>query len=228
MFLLPVAGATELSGLLALRDEGCVRGPDIDATQTSTPNQAGGLKFHRAVLLLRILARGAELRQAAERQSADLAVMKHLLASREREVERLRVLRRATSAPGGARTCRSSGPRRSQLVGGVLERLHREFARPLSLRQLARDHGMNATYLSSIFAHEVGMPFKSYLTTLRLQRAQELLGNPLWRVSEVAYAVGYATSDRFRSAFRQWAGLAPSQWRGLLRVRPDVGSGGDP
>jgi AraC-like DNA-binding protein len=89
---------------------------------------------------------------------------------------------------------------------------------PLELKVLARESGLNASYLSTVFAHEAGLPFKSYLTALRLERAQVLLRDPRLPISRVAREVGYATPHRFRAAFRSWAGLSPSRWRVAWRV----------
>jgi two-component system response regulator YesN len=75
----------------------------------------------------------------------------------------------------------------------------------------------NAAYLSDLFSHAVGLPFKAYLTELRLEKAKELLVDPKYNVNEVAQAVGYAGADRFRLAFKQHTGLAPSRWREMMR-----------
>jgi len=47
---------------------------------------------------------------------------------------------------------------------------------------------MNAAYLSDLFSRAVGVPFKAYLTELRLTKARELLGDPAQTAAEVAYS----------------------------------------
>jgi two-component system response regulator YesN len=103
-------------------------------------------------------------------------------------------------------------------VLALIERARREFAEPLALKDLARESGLNPSYLSTVFAREAGMPFKSYLTALRLEHAQVLLCDPRLRISRVAREVGYATPHRFRAAFRAWTGLSPGRWRAVERV----------
>jgi two-component system response regulator YesN len=79
---------------------------------------------------------------------------------------------------------------------------------------------MNAAYLSALFSRTVGIPFKAYLTERRLQKAKELLGNPVKRTSEIAFAVGYSGEERFRCAFKKATGLCPKVWRETMQVTP--------
>ena len=83
---------------------------------------------------------------------------------------------------------------------------------------------MNAAYLSAIFSREVGVSFKAHLTATRLERAKALLGDPTRATAEVAYAVGYASENRFRAAFKQATGLPPKLWRETVKlVSPPAG-----
>ena len=85
-----------------------------------------------------------------------------------------------------------------------------DYAKPITLQHYARELGMNAAYLSDLFSHALGVPFKTYLTELRMEKAKELLGDPTKTASDVAYAVGYASENRFRFAFKKATGLSPS------------------
>jgi AraC-like DNA-binding protein len=231
-YFLPVGAASDRLGLCVLRGDG--NGGPVNHGRRSghARRQASDLQFRRAVLLLRALARSLELREESARQKADLSRMNRLLAAHGRDEERLRrALQRAVPALESARVEPAPGARARQVVQAMLDRMRGDFSHSPALSQVAAEFRMNASYLSSAFAREVGMPYKTYLTTLRLQRAQELLSDPLRRVSEVASEVGYATPDRFRAAFRGWVGLSPSKWRDLLCVRrnaPPESSSGNP
>lgn len=104
-------------------------------------------------------------------------------------------------------------PRPAQLVRSVLPYINDHYDRALSLRARAKQAGVNSVYFSALFARVMGKSFKSYLTALRLQKAERLLADPVLRVSEVAYAVGYTDANRFRQAFKATHGLPPSEWR---------------
>jgi AraC-like DNA-binding protein len=118
-------------------------------------------------------------------------------------------------------------PRASTHAEQVLERLlpfiARNYARPVTLRQCAEALNMNAAYLSAIFSRIVGTPFKTYLTGMRIDQAMEMLGEPANNVATVAAAIGYASGDRFRRAFKQATGLSPTGWRAAVCVDPPDG-----
>ena len=104
--------------------------------------------------------------------------------------------------------CRPGDP---QLLGShpVLERVVQNGHQPMTLRQCAVELKMNAAYLSALFSRAVGLPFKTYITELRLAKAKELLSEADKNVKDVAYAVGYASGNQFRIAFKKATGLAP-------------------
>ena len=102
----------------------------------------------------------------------------------------------------------------------MIERIELDYGKPITLQHYARELGMNAAYVSALFSRAMGVPFKTYLTRLRLRKAKELLGDPAKTVSEVAYAVGYASENRFRLAFKKAIGLCPRLWRETMQTNP--------
>ncbi len=103
-------------------------------------------------------------------------------------------------------------------VQAAVEYLQQHHSDRLTLQQCADKLRLNAAYLSAQFSRAVGIPFKAYLTELRIEKARSLLGDPGRNVAEVAYAVGYTSENRFRLAFRKVTGLAPRIWRETLRM----------
>jgi two-component system response regulator YesN len=102
----------------------------------------------------------------------------------------------------------------------ILQRVERDYYKPLTLRAVASDMGMNAAYLSALFSSAVGVPFKKYLTELRLGKAKETLSQSPQSAAQVAFGVGYASEERFRSAFKKATGLSPRAWRETMDVSP--------
>jgi AraC-like DNA-binding protein len=122
------------------------------------------------------------------------------------------------AGPNRGTARRESRPER--IARSLLDRIALDYGQPITLRRCARDLNLNAAYLSAIFSRVVGLPFKSYLTQLRLEKAKLLLGDPAWSATQVAYTVGYASENRFRSAFKKATGAAPTLWRETMRVNP--------
>lgn len=100
-----------------------------------------------------------------------------------------------------------------KIVQEMCDYVHRNFHNPFSLGEVASTLKMNPAYLSSLFSHTMGMTFHQYLDEYRLSKAKELLCDPLKRIDEIANAVGYASPDYFRHAFRAHTDLSPSDWR---------------
>lgn len=104
-------------------------------------------------------------------------------------------------------------PHAQKVVLQMLAHVHQHYTRPLHLGDVAAALHLNAAYLSYLFSSAMGVTFRQYLEQLRLAQAQQLLRDPLVRVSEVAYAVGYTDPNTFRDAFKTRLGLSPSAWR---------------
>jgi len=105
------------------------------------------------------------------------------------------------------------GSHAQKLVEAMVNYVHQQFHRPISLGELASAMKMNASYLSALFSQTTGVTFHQFLEELRLSKAKELLRDPRNRACEVACAAGYASPDAFRHAFKAHEGLSPEAWR---------------
>jgi transcriptional regulator GlxA family with amidase domain len=77
------------------------------------------------------------------------------------------------------------------MVRRVLAHLHKEYARVVSLAELASLTEQRASRISRTFRAEVGLPPYAYLSLLRIQRARELLSRGL-SLSVVAHEAGFS------------------------------------
>ena len=175
--------------------------------------------FARATRLLQLIIRHAQTATLADLRETDLISTRCVVTALEMEqARRHKALPR--QLPPASRTLDLPGPesRPEQVVHRLLEHIEQDYPQPITLRGYARDLGMNAAYLSALFSRAVGVPFKAYLTELRLEKAKALLADPAKTATDVAYAVGYASESRFRTVFRKATGLCPRLWRETMRV----------
>lgn len=86
-----------------------------------------------------------------------------------------------------------------------------------TIDQLAVLGAMSRSVFAARFREVFGTSPASYVTAVRMRRAEDLLnaGTP---VSETSRALGYASDEGFRRAFRRHAGVAPSAWRSARRA----------
>ena len=176
-------------------------------------------KFREGAALLRLFVRYVGIATALELRKLELVKEHQQVTEHQHEEAKLRTeLDRKLPGILGETGRVEEESHTEQLVHRILDYIQKGYARPITLKECARTLEFNAAYLSTLFSHTVGLPFKSYLTRLRLERAKELLSDPSRRVSEVAYAVGYMNPNRFRLAFKAVTGLAPVTWRSNLHT----------
>lgn len=179
----------------------------------------GHLEFAKAARLLQIIVQHVQTATLADLQKTDLTSAGHAVLALEKEQARLHeALKLHLPPPSQTRHRSNAESRADQLVNAMLVIIQQDYSRPINLRQCARKLGMNAAYLSDLFSHAVGTPFKTYLTELRIQKAKELLNEPSRNISDVAVAVGYVSDNRFRSAFKKATGLSPKSWRTTMHA----------
>jgi len=88
----------------------------------------------------------------------------------------------------------------------------------ITLEEISKELGLNASYFSRIFREECGMTFVAYRTELRMKRAGELLENLDKSVSSVAADVGYGDVTHFIRVFKKHKGQSPSEYRKRIRL----------
>jgi two-component system response regulator YesN len=87
------------------------------------------------------------------------------------------------------------------------------YGEELTLAQLAGALDVSESHLSHIFKKETGQTLNGYLTSYRIRRAMQLLGDCRNRVSEVAQRVGYRDVTYFSATFKKITGLSPSEYQ---------------
>lgn len=100
------------------------------------------------------------------------------------------------------------------LIHEVRKYIETNYADPnLSLVTLSEEFKLNASYLSRLFKEEFGVKFVDYLSTVRIERAKQLLAQSSRPVQEIANSVGYTHSFSFIRAFKKLTGHTPGDYR---------------
>ena len=109
------------------------------------------------------------------------------------------------------------GALRDKNMAAALGLMHRRPEDQWTVALLADEVGLSRSGFAARFAELVGEPPLGYLTRLRMQRASMLLreGATLTKASQMT---GYASEASFSYAFRQWAGVAPGEYRRRTRA----------
>jgi len=91
--------------------------------------------------------------------------------------------------------------------------IERHLSDRIKLGNVACALNMSPFHFCRTFKQATGRTFVGYLCHVRVDRAKILLRDRGFRVSEIAYEVGFQTLTHFNRTFRKLAGCSPTEYR---------------
>lgn len=95
----------------------------------------------------------------------------------------------------------------------VMEYIHSNLDRKITLEDLAEVAHLNPSYFSTLFKRYNGLAPSQYITRMRVERSLGLLKDPGMTVLEVAGSCGFDSMANFYKAFKSVTGRVPSDYR---------------
>lgn len=83
----------------------------------------------------------------------------------------------------------------------------------ITIDQIAKELGLNACYLSTLFKKETGTTIHSYLQQKRLETAAKILAKTDHTYSSIANTLGYSSQSHFIQVFHKYYGITPAEYR---------------
>lgn len=109
---------------------------------------------------------------------------------------------------------RVKGKKGDILAGQLKEYIEEHFEDPnLSNREIAEYFHMNISYLSTFFKEKTGMSPLTYIHTVRLENAKELLLNTELTLEEISSRVGCNNSVTLNRLFKKYEGITPAVYK---------------
>lgn len=97
--------------------------------------------------------------------------------------------------------------------------IEQNFSSPkITLQKVAVHVNMGVCYFSSMFKKETGDSFINYLTTIRINKAKELIDTTNYKAYEISYMVGYNTPTYFSTLFKKVIGVSPTEYKNREEV----------
>lgn len=98
--------------------------------------------------------------------------------------------------------------RTSNILRYVIENM-----REATLERTAEHFNMSCGYLSRCLSSETSVTFQSFLRSVRMERARELLANQSLGIEQIMDAVGYTDHSYFYRSFKKLYGCTPGEYR---------------
>ncbi|MGN8770627.1 response regulator transcription factor [Paenibacillus barengoltzii] len=108
----------------------------------------------------------------------------------------------------------------------ALQYIKEHYNEELSLEKVASIVFLNPAYFSQLFKQKVGLGYKEYVTSLRLEQAKQLLLNPKLKVGEIAEYLGYQDIRHFAQMFRKKYHVTPNEYRQQQNINILLASSG--
>lgn len=116
-------------------------------------------------------------------------------------------IRRGFTAP--AQSCES--------VARALAVMRERYSERLSIAEVAGASGLAVNRFHELFRRETGRTPGEMLAEIRLDRAEDLLGQTSLPIAEIALMVGFSEQSALTRCFRRRRGTTPDAWRRCIR-----------
>lgn len=80
------------------------------------------------------------------------------------------------------------------------------YAEPVSLEEIAAFVHLNPSYLSGLYKQKTGENISTYLTVVRLNRADKLIRETDLRLGQIAALMGYPNASYFSQIYKKYRG----------------------
>ncbi|MFA7372098.1 MAG: AraC family transcriptional regulator [bacterium] len=103
------------------------------------------------------------------------------------------------------------------VVKDIMKYVEERYVERIALDDLAAFVSLSPSYLSSLFKRITGTSVVSYINSIRVEKAKELLNDSKLRINDVAERVGFEDTYYFSRIFKKLEGLSPLHYRNALR-----------
>lgn len=101
----------------------------------------------------------------------------------------------------------------SPIIERMFHYINAHYQENINLKSVSFALNCNTAYLGRIFKESTGQSFSSYLNQLRIEESKILLNETNCTVSEIAYKIGYNSTNYYVNIFKKYTGDFPAQYR---------------
>ncbi len=95
----------------------------------------------------------------------------------------------------------------------ILEYIHTHYKEDISLHDVAGSLHYSEAYFCKLFRQCFDKNFTTYIAEYRIEKAKQLLSDPIINIKEAGEEAGYRDANYFTKVFKRVTGLTPSEYR---------------
>ena len=100
-----------------------------------------------------------------------------------------------------------------ELINKITEYIDANFSKTeLDINQIVNDVGINRVQLWKKFKSTTGKNITDYILEVRMKHAKKLLTSGNYRISEIAYDIGFSSPSYFTKCFTNFYGISPKDF----------------
>nr|WP_295683062.1 AraC family transcriptional regulator [uncultured Lachnoclostridium sp.] len=103
----------------------------------------------------------------------------------------------------------------SKQIELTIEYMEQNFAKDISLLEIANNLNVTSQYLCRIFKQLLKISPYEYLVRLRIQKAKEMLIKEDKMIKDLIQYTGFSDASYFSAVFKRYEGMTPAQFRHL-------------
>jgi AraC family transcriptional regulator, melibiose operon regulatory protein len=107
-------------------------------------------------------------------------------------------------------------PKNAYITTG-LDYLTNFFTNQVSIDDVSTHAGISSRHFTRLFFQEMGMTVQDYLSILRIKKAKDLLQNSDMGITQIAYSLGFNSSQYFTTCFKRIEHVTPTNYRRMVQ-----------
>ncbi|WP_315907070.1 AraC family transcriptional regulator [Priestia koreensis] len=101
----------------------------------------------------------------------------------------------------------------STVFSTAVEYMHAHYDQDITLEELHQLSHLSSSHFITSFKKEMGITPHQYLLKIRIDRAKELLLDPVLTIGDISLRLGFSDQSHFHRHFKKWTGVTPLQWK---------------
>lgn len=101
----------------------------------------------------------------------------------------------------------------NSIIKKAKEYILQNYAKDISLDDISRELDISSYYFSKLFKEVTGINFVEYLTSIRIEKAKDLLIHSEMSMKEICVQAGYNDPNYFSRIFKKTTGRTPTEFK---------------